>query len=53
MAADTISLPENIVSLRQELAQHYRNPDFLACDTMGEIVKASLRQVLKEGEHPH
>lgn len=52
MAADTISPPENVDSLRQELAAHYRNPGFLDCGTMGEIVKVSLRQVLKEGEHP-
>jgi hypothetical protein len=52
MAADTISTPENTECLKRELAQHYHNPGFLQCSTMGEVVKLSLRQVLKEGEHP-
>lgn len=52
MASDTISTPENTAMLRHELAQHYHNPDFLQCQTMGEVVKLSLRQVLKEAEHP-
>jgi hypothetical protein len=53
MAADTISTPANTANLRKELAQHYRDNSFLTCDSMGEIVKQSLRLVLKEGEHPH
>jgi hypothetical protein len=48
MAEDTISTPENTNKLRKELAAHYNNADFLQCATMGEIVKLSLRLVLKE-----
>lgn len=53
MATDTISTPQNTERLRQELASHYRDNNFLQCDTMGEIVKLSLRLVLREAQHPH
>lgn len=53
MANDTISTPENVQTLRKELALHYANDTFLQCETMGEIVQLSLRLVLHEGEHPH
>jgi hypothetical protein len=53
MQADTISTPENTANLKQELAWHYNNPGFLKCSSMGDIVRLSLEQVLKEAEHPH
>lgn len=45
---DTISTPENIDSLKKELARHYQNPDFLKCTKMGQILRISLEQVLKK-----
>lgn len=45
---DTISTPENIDSLKKELAKHYHNPDFLKCSKMGQILRISLEQVLKK-----
>lgn len=45
---DTISTPENIESLKKELAKHYQNPDFLKCTKMGQILRISLEQVLKK-----
>ncbi|MFC0261188.1 hypothetical protein [Fontibacter flavus] len=45
---DTISTPENIDSLKKELAKHYQNPDFLKCSKMGQILRISLEQVLKK-----
>lgn len=45
---DTISTPENIDSLKKELAKHYQNPDFLKCTKMGQILRISLEQVLKK-----
>ncbi|MES2733016.1 MAG: hypothetical protein V4714_14805 [Bacteroidota bacterium] len=47
MVKDTISLPANIQKLRRELSQHYHNPAFLQCQTMGEIVKLSLNLILQ------
>lgn len=47
MEHDTLSDTEKVHQLRQELATHYQNNDFLGCQTMGEIVKNSLRIVLR------
>jgi hypothetical protein len=46
MARDEISLPENTEQLKKELAKYYKNNAFLKCKSMGEIVWASLEQVL-------
>jgi hypothetical protein len=45
MEKDVISKPENVVTLRSELANHYNNNDFLKCRSMGEIVKLSLKMI--------
>lgn len=47
MVGETLSTPEKITQLREELAQHYQNAIFEKCHTMGEIVKTSLRTALK------
>ena len=47
MELDVLSSPENIENLKQELAHHYKNREFLACDNMGQILRLSLDQVLK------
>ncbi len=44
---DNISLPEHTETLKQELAEHYHDPEFLKCKNMGEIVRMSLRTLLK------
>lgn len=49
MCHETLSTPEKIAQLRQELAQHYQNSAFENCETMGEIVKMSLKNLLKSG----
>ncbi|NHE55689.1 hypothetical protein [Cyclobacterium plantarum] len=46
MEKDTISTEANTNLLKQELARHYNNPDFLKCRNMGEILRMSLNQVL-------
>lgn len=48
MMQDTISFPENVQNLREELAHHYKNDKFLQCKNMGEIVKMSLKTVLRK-----
>lgn len=48
MESDTISTPENTESLKQELAKHYKNPRFLECKNMGNILRLSLDQVVKK-----
>lgn len=48
MESDTISTLENTESLKQELAKHYKNPRFLECKNMGNILRLSLDQVVKK-----
>ena len=47
MCQDTISFPANEQQLKEELAKHYSNPLFLECNNMGEILKTSLRTLIK------
>ncbi|WP_026997954.1 hypothetical protein [Flectobacillus major] len=46
MARDEIALPENTEQLKKELARWYKSDKFLKCKTMGEVVWASLEQVM-------
>jgi len=46
--SDQISIPEHIERLRNELAAHYQDEDFLNCKGMGAIVRTSLRMLLKK-----
>jgi hypothetical protein len=48
MESDTLSTPENTESLKKELARHYKNEKFLACNNMGNILRLSLEQVRKK-----
>lgn len=47
MSKDEISSGTKTRQLAEELASHYNNPVFLKCSTMGELVKTSLREMLK------
>ncbi|MFN8153586.1 MAG: hypothetical protein U0Y08_04765 [Bacteroidia bacterium] len=47
MSTDEISNPAKTRQLAEELSGHYSNPAFMKCKTMGEIVKTSLREMLK------
>lgn len=46
MEEDSISTPENVASLKAELAYHYKNNAFLQCKNMGQLLRLSLMQVL-------
>jgi hypothetical protein len=46
MEADIISTPENVATLKFDLANHYKNNAFLQCKNMGELLRLSLMQVL-------
>ncbi|MGI9541633.1 MAG: hypothetical protein ACR2MX_00155 [Cyclobacteriaceae bacterium] len=48
MVKDTLSNPENVDHLKNEMAQHYKDQRFLACKNMGELVKTSLRMLLEK-----
>lgn len=42
MEVDTISLPEKVNQLKTELAEHFEDPSFLECESMGEILRTRL-----------
>ena len=42
MEQDTVSLPEKVNQLREELAEHYKDDVFLKCNSMGAIVRRSI-----------
>jgi hypothetical protein len=46
MSSDRISTPKNVKSLARDLSKHYKNEAFLACNTMGDLVRTSLETVL-------
>ena len=48
LTKNTISSPEKISQLQQELAKHHENAKFLKCNNMGEILRLHLKQLLKK-----
>jgi hypothetical protein len=48
MHDDTISKPEKIHQLSEELAAHFKQPAYLRCTTMGQMVKTHLKQTLRK-----
>lgn len=47
MSKDHIAPIKNIHQLREELSEHYADPQFLKAENMGEILKRSLLHLLK------
>jgi hypothetical protein len=50
MAHDKISDEEKTTSLKQGLAEHYNNEAFLKCRSVGELVKTSLKEMIKKNK---
>jgi len=48
MCFDTISLMDKVITLREELAEYYKAPEFRLCNSMGDIVRVSLDQLYME-----
>jgi hypothetical protein len=48
MHDDTISKPEKMLQLREELSSHFKQKNFLKCNTMGDVVKEQLKQTLRK-----
>lgn len=49
MAKDQlISSPEKLLQLKTALNEHFRNPAFLKCHSMGQLVKRQLKQTLQK-----
>ena len=51
MAGDEIAPPENLIMLREGLAEHFQSEAFLRCESMGALVRENLRQVRLEDRH--
>ncbi|MEM1041578.1 MAG: hypothetical protein AAGI91_03020 [Bacteroidota bacterium] len=50
MREDLIAPADHVQRLGQQLAEHYADRTFAACDTMGELVAASLDRLLQRTE---
>lgn len=48
MATDQLSTPAKLLQLRSELADYFKNPAFLKCNSMGQLVKRHLKQTLQK-----
>jgi hypothetical protein len=48
MDRDVISPEEKVIQLRKELAEHYNNPVFEGCNSMGAIVRTSLALLARD-----
>ena len=46
MRRDTISTPEKVEQLKQELAHHHHTNEFLKCRNMGDVVRLHLKTTL-------
>lgn len=51
MCLETISTVEKTISLREEMAAYYHSDIFLKCRNMGEIVKTSLKEMIRRNKH--
>ncbi|TAG33454.1 MAG: hypothetical protein EAZ36_00675 [Verrucomicrobia bacterium] len=45
MSGDHLAPPENISQLREGLAEHYKRREYLACDSMGALVRENLESI--------
>lgn len=48
MEQDLIAPEENVVSLRQALAEHFHSDSYLRCESMGALVRQNLRHIRSE-----
>ena len=45
MSADPLAPPEHVRQLREALAEHYGRRDYLACESMGALVRENLESI--------
>ena len=51
MARDPIAPEENVIRLREGLAEHFDADVYLKCETMGALVRENMRQIRMEEAH--
>lgn len=45
MSSDTLAPRENVIELRESLAEHYGRPEYLRCESMGDLVRENLESI--------
>ena len=45
MSLDPLAPPENVRQLRESLAEHYKRREYLACESMGALVRENLQSI--------
>jgi hypothetical protein len=45
MSADTLAPMENVLQLRESLAEHYGRTSYLKCDSMGALIRENLETI--------
>lgn len=51
MEHDSIAPPENVRTLREGLAEHFKNDRYLQCASMGALVRANLETLRDNIQH--
>lgn len=51
MSQDDLAPIENVMQLREELSEHYKTNSFLACNSMGALVRQSLDLMRERAKH--
>lgn len=51
MVTEDLAPKRNVHHLRSELVEHYHDDRFLECETMGELVRASLESLIERHGH--
>lgn len=52
MVRDPIAPTEKVHELRTSLAEHYERPDYLRCESMGELVRENLESIRRAIANP-
>lgn len=45
MSNDTLAPRDNVIELRESLAEHYGRPEYLRCESMGDLVRENLESI--------
>jgi len=48
LATDTVSTPENIRQLKEGLAGHHKDTQYLKCNTMADILELNLKRLIRQ-----
>jgi hypothetical protein len=52
MALDRIAPRDHLVQLRESLAEHYERPEYLKCESMGELIRENLESIRRRVGRP-